>query len=62
MFEDTASRQVLHLEFHLPDEDIGGVMLLKKGMLHMLLNHSILQYVINLGDKIDLKNLKPFQG
>ncbi len=60
VFEDTASRQVLHLEFHLPDEDIGGVMLLKKGMLHMLLNLQVLQYVIYLGDKSELKNLKPF--
>lgn len=60
VLEDEASKRVLHLEFHLPDEDIGGVMLLKKGMLHILLNLSVLQFVIYLGDKDALKKLNPY--
>lgn len=59
VFEDKKARQVLHLEFHLPDEDIGSVMLLKKGMLNLLFNLKVLQYVIYLGSKKRLKNLKP---
>lgn len=60
VFEDKLARQILHLEFHLPDESIGGVMLLKKGMLNLLFNLKVLQYVIYLGDKKRLKNLKPY--
>lgn len=59
LFEDKVARQMLHLEFHLPDEDIGSVMLLKKGMLNLLFNLKVLQYVIYLGSKKRLKNLKP---
>ncbi|MCC6724766.1 MAG: hypothetical protein IT258_09670 [Saprospiraceae bacterium] len=60
LFKDKVARQLLHLEFHLPDEDIGSIMLLKKGMLNLLFNLKVLQYVIYLGDKKRLKNLKPF--
>ena len=60
VFEDEQKRQILHLEFHLPDEDIGGVMLLKKGMLNVLFELLVLQFVFYLGDKKELKNLKPY--
>ncbi len=59
VFEDERSNDILHLEFHVPDEEIGPLMLLKKSMLTVLLQQRVLQYVIYLGSKKRLKNLKP---
>ncbi|HFA51893.1 MAG TPA: hypothetical protein ENJ95_22990 [Bacteroidetes bacterium] len=60
VLEDERKHQVMHLEFHVKDEDLGKVMLLKKGMLTIITDLPVLQYVVYLGDKKKLKNLRPF--
>mgnify|MGYP001408449752 CR=1 FL=1 len=59
LFDDQTNNCILHLEFHVMDEDIGKLMLLKKGMLIVRLDKAVRQYVIYMGGKRKLKNLKP---
>ena len=60
LFDDKANNCILHLEFHVKDEDIGKLMLLKKGMLIVRLNKKVRQYVIYMGAQRRLRSLRAY--
>ncbi|MEK7257735.1 MAG: hypothetical protein AAB316_23460 [Bacteroidota bacterium] len=60
IFIDQQLDCILHLEFHVKDEEIGGLMLLKKAMLWVMHHLFVKQFVIYMGSKKKLRYLKDF--
>jgi len=60
IFRDSKLNAILHLEFHVKDEDIGLLMLLKKSMLKLRLKLPVKQFVLYMGDKKKLGRLRDF--
>ena len=60
VYEDTADNCILHLEFHVKDEDISQLMLLKKSMLIVRMGLPVRQSVIYMGERKKPKHLKPY--
>ncbi len=60
LFKDKNLKEILHLEFHVNDENIGKLVLLKKAMLSVNLNLPVRQFVIFMGNRKKPKYIKPF--